>query len=68
MTRDGTLTIYNKIGWITVGVGVIVLALSPLVKKWMHLDTLRDDRDLAGDRELAEPQAAGANLGGEAKA
>ena len=68
MTRDGTLTIYNKIGWITVGVGVIVMALSPLVKKWMHLDTLRDDRDLAGDRELAEPQAAGANLGGEAKA
>jgi POT family proton-dependent oligopeptide transporter len=47
---------------------VIVLALSPLVKRWMHLDTLRDDRALAGDRELGEPQAAGTNLTGEAKA
>ncbi|HEU0310991.1 MAG TPA: peptide MFS transporter [Sphingomicrobium sp.] len=68
MTKDSTLAIYDKIGWISVGVGVIVLALSPIVKRWMHLDTLRDTRDLAGDRELAEPQAAGANLSGEAKA
>jgi len=68
MTKEGTLAIYDKIGWISVGVGVIVLALSPLVKRWMHLDTLRDTRDLAGDRELGEPQAAGANLSGEAKA
>jgi POT family proton-dependent oligopeptide transporter len=32
-----------------------------LVKKWMHLDTLKDDIDrrLAGQGELAEPQAAG---------
>ena len=68
MTKDSTLAIYDKIGWISVGVGVIVLALSPLVKRWMHLDTLRDTRDLAGGRELGEPQAAGANLTGEAKA
>ena len=68
MTRESTLEIYDKIGWISVGVGVIVLALSPIVKRWMHLDTLRDTRDLAGDRELGEPQAAGANLTGEAKA
>ncbi len=68
MSKEGTLAIYDKIGWISVGVGVIVLALSPFVKKLMHLDTLRDDRDLAGDRELGEPQAAGANLTGEAKA
>jgi proton-dependent oligopeptide transporter, POT family len=68
MTKEATLVIYDKIGWISVGVGVIVLALSPLVKRWMHLDTLRDTRDLAGDRELGEPQAAGVNLSGEAKA
>jgi POT family proton-dependent oligopeptide transporter len=68
MTKDATLVIYSKIGWITVGIGVVVLALSPVIKKWMHLDTLRDDRDLAGDRELGEPQAAGANLSGEVKA
>ena len=68
MTRESTLEIYDKIGWISVGVGVIVLALSPIVKRWMHLDTLRDTRDLAGDNELGEPQAAGSNLTGEAKA
>ena len=68
MTQDGTLAIYNKIGWITVGIGLVVLALSPVIRRWMHLDTLRDDRDLAGDRELAEPQAAGAKLSGEVKA
>lgn len=60
MTKEATLAIYDKIGWITLGVSVVVLALSPIVKKWMHLDTLRDrDDELAGARELAEPQAAG---------
>jgi len=68
MSKELTLGIYNEIGWVAVGAGVIVLALSPIVKRWMHLDTLRDTRDLAGDRELGEPQAAGANLAGEAKA
>jgi POT family proton-dependent oligopeptide transporter len=68
MTQEATLAIYSKIGWITIGVAVVVLAISPFIKKWMHLDTLEDHRDLAGDRELAEPQAAGANLSGEVKA
>jgi POT family proton-dependent oligopeptide transporter len=68
MTKEATLAVYNQIGWITVGAAVVVLALSPIVKKWMHLDTLKDERDLAGDRELGEPQAAGTNLSGEAKA
>ena len=46
---------------VTVGalVGVAVLALSPIVKRWMHLDTLRDDDDLAGRAGLAENQGAG---------
>jgi POT family proton-dependent oligopeptide transporter len=68
MTQDATLAIYSKIGWITIGVAVVVLAVSPLIKKLMHLDTLEDHHDLAGDRELGEPQAAGANLSGEVKA
>ena len=68
MSKDLTLAIYNKIGWITIGVSVVVLALSPIVKRWMHLDTLRDDRNLAGDSEIGEAQAAGTTLAGEAKA
>jgi POT family proton-dependent oligopeptide transporter len=60
MTKEATLAIYNEIGWITLGVSVVVLALSPIVKKWMHLDTLRDrEDDIAGSGELGEAQAAG---------
>lgn len=59
MTKAATLDIYDKIGWITLGVSAVILLLSPIVKKWMHLDTLRDRvDDLAGVGE-AEPQAAG---------
>ena len=43
MTKQGTLDIYWQIGWIAIGVGFVVLLLSPIVKRWMHLDTLRDD-------------------------
>jgi POT family proton-dependent oligopeptide transporter len=68
MSKEKLLEIYELFGWISIGAAVAVLALSPLVKRWMHLDTLRDARDLAGDRELGEPQAAGANLSGEVKA
>ena len=38
---------------------MLVIAVSPLIKKLMHLDTLRDADDLAGQGELGEPQAAG---------
>jgi POT family proton-dependent oligopeptide transporter len=31
-----TLSIYSEIGWVAVGAGVVVLALSPIVKRWMH--------------------------------
>ena len=67
MSKDLTLAIYSKIGWITIGISALVLMLSPIVKKWMHLDTL-EDHPLAGDKELGEPQAAGTNLSGETKA
>lgn len=54
------LDVYNQIGWIAVGVGVVVLVISPLVKKLMHLDTLQDrEAELLGEAEAGEPQAAG---------
>jgi proton-dependent oligopeptide transporter, POT family len=59
MTQAKTLEVYQTIGWWAMGIGVVVLALSPIVKRWMHLETLRDRDDLAGQAELAEPQAAG---------
>jgi len=57
--KETVLAVYSQIGWIAVGVGVAVIVISPLIKKLMHLDTLRDDDDLAGQDELAEPQGAG---------
>ena len=70
MTKEATLAIYSKIGWITMGVAVAVLVVSPFIKKLMHLDTLEDDtaKRVAGDGQLGEPQAAGTNLDGETKA
>ncbi len=60
MTKEGTLAVYATIGWWTIGVAAAVLAVSPLIKRLMHLDTLSDDDDrLAGQNELGEPQNAG---------
>ena len=70
MSKEATLAIYSKIGWITIAIAVAVMLVSPFVKKLMHLDTLEDDtaKRVAGDGQLGEPQAAGTNLGGETKA
>ena len=55
------LDVYSTVGWTAVAIGVGVMLVSPLIKKLMHLDTLKDDVDhsLAGEAELAENQAAG---------
>jgi proton-dependent oligopeptide transporter, POT family len=59
MSKQGLLDIYELFGFISIGVAVAVLALSPIVKKWMHLDTLQDRDELAGRDELAENQGPG---------
>ncbi len=65
LSKELTLEIYDQIGWIAIGVGVAVLLVSPIVKRWMHLDTLEDaDADLPGHAELGEPQAGGMKPGG----
>ncbi|QDM41165.1 MULTISPECIES: peptide MFS transporter [Bacteria] len=57
------LDVYSTVGWVAVGVGVGVLLISPLIKRLMHLDTLRDDNvgdDLEGQSQAGvEPQEAG---------
>jgi POT family proton-dependent oligopeptide transporter len=55
MSKDVTLAIYSRIGWITIGIGVVVLLVSPVVRRWMHLDTLAD---------RGSPADAGAVYGG----
>lgn len=60
--KELVLSVYSSIGWITIGIGVVVCLLAPFVKGLMHLDTLKDaDHTLAGEPEIAEPQAPGAH-------
>jgi POT family proton-dependent oligopeptide transporter len=57
--REVVMAVYSQIGWIAIGVGVAVVVISPLIKKLMHLDTLRDDAPLEGQAEAGEAAAAG---------
>lgn len=47
MTKQGLLDVYELFGWISIGVAVVVLLLAPIVKRWMHLDTLKDEEPQA---------------------
>jgi proton-dependent oligopeptide transporter, POT family len=57
LTKQGLLDIYELFGFIAIGVAVAVLLVSPLVKKWMHLDTLKDEAPGA-DSDAADIPAA----------
>ncbi|MGP1282610.1 MAG: peptide MFS transporter [Parasphingopyxis sp.] len=68
--KEVVLGVYETVGLVAIGVGVAVMIISPLIKKLMHLDTLKDDSiddDMLGQSELAEPQAAGINTTGEVR-
>lgn len=41
-SADAVLSVYSSIGWLAIGVAVVVLVISPFVKKLMHLNTLAD--------------------------
>ena len=63
ITREGALSVYWSMGLVATGIGAFVVLVSPLVRRLMHLDTLRDDDvgdDLLGQQEgPGEPQGAG---------
>ncbi|GGA66615.1 MFS transporter [Arenimonas soli] len=57
---ERVLEVYTTVGWVAVGVGVFMVVIAPLVKKLMHLDTLKDfEDDVPGQAEIGEPQAGG---------
>jgi POT family proton-dependent oligopeptide transporter len=37
-SRDGVLAVYGQIGWWSIGIGIVVMAIAPLVKRLMHDD------------------------------
>jgi POT family proton-dependent oligopeptide transporter len=63
MSKEVTLTIYTKIGWVTIGLAVVVMVLSRWVKRWMHLDTL-DDRVGPADQAKVYGGGEGENVEG----
>ncbi|UUR08877.1 peptide MFS transporter [Sphingomonas glaciei] len=62
ITKQGLLDVYQLFGWIAIGAGVAVLAISPIVKRWMHLDTLGQDDDLAGRAEMGGDRGQDAGM------
>jgi POT family proton-dependent oligopeptide transporter len=42
MSRELVLGIYTTIGWVAIGVAAVVLIVSPVVRRWMHVETLED--------------------------
>ena len=42
---EQVISVYSNVGWLAVAVGVGLIAMSPIIKKMMHLDTLEDDAD-----------------------
>jgi POT family proton-dependent oligopeptide transporter len=57
--KEVVLGVYTTVGWVAVGVGVAVILVSPLIKRLLHLDTLKDESALAGYEEIGESQAPG---------
>ena len=65
---ERVMEVYSTVGWTAVGVGVAMIVIAPLIKKLMHLDTLRDaEPALAGQSEIGEPNAAGTGVDRELK-
>ena len=59
-SRAGAIAVYGKVGWLAVGVGVLLMIIAPLFRRLMHLDRLETDaRAPAGASEMGEPGAAG---------
>src|SRR5690606_23617223 len=60
---ERVMEVYSNVGWLAVGVGVVMLVIAPVIRKLMHLDTLADE-EVPGRAELAEPVAAGVDPSG----
>ncbi|VXA92796.1 MFS transporter [Luteimonas sp. 9C] len=60
---ERVMEVYSNVGWLAVGVGVLMVLIAPLIRRLMHLDTLKDDdASLAGQDGIGEPIATGPKL------
>lgn len=52
------LQVYSNVGWMAIWIGIGLIVISPLIKRLMHLDTLKDDDPLVDGSEAAGIQSA----------
>jgi POT family proton-dependent oligopeptide transporter len=62
--KDTVLDVYSTVGWVAIGFGVAVILVAPLIKKLMHLDTLKDveAEELAGYKEMGGDRGQDAGM------
>lgn len=63
---DHVLTVYSRIGWTVIVIGILAVPLSMLINRLMHLDTIgNSEPGVAGQSSIGEPAAAGYDTSGE---
>jgi proton-dependent oligopeptide transporter, POT family len=50
-TQQTVLDVYSTVGWAAIGAGIAVMLVAPLIKRLMHLDTLKDNEESAAAKE-----------------
>ncbi|MEM5517377.1 peptide MFS transporter [Henriciella sp. AS95] len=59
--KDNYASVFSSVGWIGMGIGVVMLLIAPIVKGWMKMsDEDEPDHNLAGQEMVAESASIGA--------
>ena len=59
--KDNYASVFSSVGWIGMGIGVLMLLVAPIVKNWMRMSDEQDvDHNLAGQDMVAESASIGA--------
>ena len=58
--KDNYASVFSSVGWIGMGIGVVMLLVTPIVKGWMKMDDDDVDHNLAGQDMVAESASIGA--------
>ncbi|MEO0880335.1 MAG: peptide MFS transporter [Pseudomonadota bacterium] len=53
-------SVYTNVAYVAMAIGVFMLIISPLIKSWMKLDTLKGTGLAIDEHEIEQPVAAGA--------
>ncbi|MEL6361047.1 MAG: MFS transporter, partial [Pseudomonadota bacterium] len=57
--KAGYAAVYTNVAYVAMGVALVMLIISPLIKSLMKMETSEADHALAGEAELAQPGAGG---------